>query len=221
MGLLIMNKMIQAVLLGLFTASLAHAEPSSQVAWTPDKLNFIKQANSNNGKELAAQCAGCHGDNGVSPSPDFPSLAGQLATYTYKQLQDYKNGQRTHTLMTSIATGLSDQDMADMAAWYNSLPLPKNKAGKKDLEIAERLVSEGDGKRTLPPCYTCHGSDGEGERMDIPALAGQQAEYFAATLMAYKNGERHNDIYSRMRVISQQLSDAEIQELAQYYQQLQ
>jgi len=221
MGVLIMNKLIQTALLGLFTASLAHAGPSSQVAWTPDKLNFIKQANSKNGKGLAAQCAACHGEKGISSTPEFPSLAGQLATYTYKQLQDYKNGQRTHTLMTSIAAGLSDQDMADMAAWYNSLPLPKNKAGKKDLEIAEQLVSEGDGKRTLPPCYTCHGSDGEGERMDIPALAGQQAEYFVATLKAYKNGERHNDIYSRMRILSQQLSDTEIQELAQYYQQLQ
>jgi cytochrome c553 len=221
MGVLIMTKMIQAVLLGLFTASLVHAEPSSQVAWTPDKLNFIKQANSNNGKALATQCAGCHGDRGVSPSPDFPSLAGQLATYTYKQLLDYKNGQRIHKLMSSIAGGLNDQEMADIAAWYSSLPLPKNKADKKDLEIAERLVSEGDGKRTLPPCYTCHGSDGEGERMDIPALAGQQAAYFAATLIAYKNGERHNDIYSRMRIISQQLSETEIQELAQYYQQLQ
>lgn len=216
-----MNKLIQTALSSLFAASLAHATPSSQVAWTPDKLNFIKQANSKNGKELAAQCAACHGDNGVSPAPEFPSLAGQLATYTYKQLQDYKNGQRTHTLMSSIAAGLSDQDMADMAAWYSSLPAPKYKTGNKDLEIAEKLVSEGDGKRILPPCYTCHGSDGEGERLDIPALAGQQAEYFAATLTAYKSGERHNDIYSRMRLISQQLNDAEIQELAQYYQQLQ
>ncbi|MCL7420632.1 MAG: cytochrome c4 [Methylobacter sp.] len=216
-----MNKMIQAALLGLFATSLAHAEPSSQVAWTPDKLNFVKKGNSKNGKELAMQCAACHGDNGVSSAPEFPSLAGQLATYTYKQLQDYKNGQRAHPLMTSIAAGLSDQDMADMAAWYSSLPPPRNKAGKKDLDIAERLVFEGDGRRTLPPCYTCHGSSGQGEKMDIPALAGQQAEYFTATLTAYRNGERHNDIYSRMRVLSQQLSDTEIQELAQYYQQLQ
>jgi cytochrome c553 len=213
-------KMIHTALLGLFAASLAHAEPSSQVAWTPDKLNFIDQANRIKGKDLAAQCAGCHGENGVSSAPEFPSLAGQLATYTYKQLQDYKHGQRSHPLMTSIAAGLSDRDMADIAAWYSSLPPPRNNAGKKELEIAERLVSEGDGKRTLPPCYTCHGAGGEGERMDIPALAGQQADYFETTLKAYQKGERHNDIYSRMRIISQQLSDTEIHELAQYYQQL-
>jgi cytochrome c553 len=54
----------------------------------------------------------------------------------------------------------------------------------------------------------------------IPALAGQQADYFARTLLDYKNGQRHNDIYSRMRLIAQQLSDEEIKELAQYYQQL-
>lgn len=216
-----MNKIIQTALLGFLAAGIAHAEPASRVAWTPDKLNFVKQGNSKNGKELAMACAGCHGENGISPAPNFPSLAGQLATYTYKQLQDYKNGQRAHALMTSIATGLSDQDMADIAVWLSTLPAARNKAGKQDLEIAERLVSIGDGKRTLPPCYTCHGSNGQGEKMDIPALAGQQAEYFAETLNAYKSGERHNDIYSRMRLISQQLSDTEIQELAQYYQQLQ
>jgi cytochrome c553 len=216
-----MNKIIQTALLGLLTVSLSHAEPSSQVAWTPDKLNFVKKGNGKNGKELTAQCIGCHGEKGISPTPEFPSLAGQLATYLYKQLQDYKNGQRTHPLMTSIAAGFSDQDMADMAAWYSSLPPPRNKAGNKDLKVAERLVFEGDGRRTLPPCYTCHGPKGQGEKMDIPALAGQQAEYFTATLTAYRNGERHNDIYSRMRILSQQLSDTEIQELAQYYQQLQ
>lgn len=215
------SKIIRTALLGLFAASVVHAEPSSYVAWTADKLNFIKQANGKNGKELAKQCAGCHGDNGISLAPDFPSLAGQLATYTYKQLQDYKHGQRSHALMTSIAAGLSDRDMADMAAWYSSLPKAMNKAGQDDPEVAERLVFEGDGKRTLPPCFACHGANGEGEKMDIPALAGQQAQYFAATLTAYKNGERHNDIYSRMRIISQQLSDTEIQQLARYYQQLQ
>lgn len=94
--------------------------------------------------------------------------------------------------MTSIAKGLTKQDAADLAAWFSS----------------------------LPPCFVCHGAKGRGEKQDIPALAGQQADYFARTLAAYKNGQRHNDIYSRMRLIAQQLSDAEIRELAQYYQQL-
>ncbi|MEE9355711.1 MAG: c-type cytochrome [Methylococcaceae bacterium] len=72
----------------------------------------------------------------------------------------------------------------------------------------------------LPPCSVCHGTEGEGEKMDIPALAGQQVEYLEKTLKAYKRGDRHNDIYSRMRLIAKQLTDEEIKDLAQYYQSL-
>lgn len=56
--------------------------------------------------------------------------------------------------------------------------------------------------------------------MDIPALAGQQAEYTINTLLEYKNGTRHNDIYSRMRLIARQLSDDEIKQLGELYQQM-
>ncbi len=215
-----MKTLMQLAFISLFAVNLAQAEPSSKVAWTPELLNFVKHGNSAKGKELSATCAGCHGERGVSQMPNTPSLAGQLATYTYKQLQDYKNGSRAHDMMAPIAAGLSDQDMADLAVWFGSLPAPQHKPGNETLEIAEQLVSKGDGKRTVPSCFVCHGRHGEGEKMDIPALAGQQADYFAETLKAYKSGARHNDIYSRMRLISQQLSDAEIQELAKYYQQM-
>jgi cytochrome c553 len=122
--------------------------------------------------------------------------------------------------MTSIAKGLTEQDAADLAVWFGSLPAPQNKAVAQNLARAEKMVEEGDGKRILPPCFVCHGAKGQGEKMDIPALAGQQADYFSRTLSAYKNDQRHNDIYSRMRLIAKQLSDEEIKELAQYYQQL-
>jgi len=212
--------MIQLALLGLLSTGLAYAEPASKIAWTPEQLNFVKKGNSGHGKELASSCVACHGEQGISQMPNFPSLAGQLATYTYKQLQDYKNGSRSHSIMSSFAADLSDQDMADLAAWFSSLPHAQHKAAAQNLNAAEQLATEGDGKRTLPPCFVCHGSNGQGEKMDIPALAGQQADYFVETLKAYKNGSRHNDIYSRMRLISQQLSETEIQELAQYYQQM-
>ncbi len=215
-----MKTMIQMILLSLAAANSALAAPSSQVAWTPELLSFVRNGNGVKGKELSTTCAGCHGEQGISAMPNTPSLAGQLPTYTYKQLQDYKTGSRADDMMAPLAAGLSDQDMADLAIWFGSLPAPKNKAGKESLKTAEQLVNQGDGKRTVPSCFVCHGRNGEGEKMDIPALAGQQADYFAATLNAYKNGTRHNDVYSRMRLISQQLSEAEIRELAQYYQQL-
>ncbi len=206
-----------------------HAEPASKIAWTPETLKHVKNADASNGKVLAETCKSCHGDKGQGmPAeiqddetiPAIPALAGQLATYTYKQLRDYFNDSRTNSSMTMLAKNLSDQDSADLAAWFASLPAPQNKAAGKTTARAEKMVSQGDGKRILPPCSVCHGSRGQGEKMDIPALAGQHADYLASTLMAYKSGERHNDIYSRMRLIAQQLSGEEIKELATYYQQL-
>jgi cytochrome c553 len=218
------------VLLAVVTPLMVNAEPASQITWKPEVLSRVKNGNVNKGKELAETCKSCHGDKGQGIKeearddeilPAIPALAGQLANYTYKQLRDYSNGSRSHDSMTSIAKGLSEQDAADLAAWFNSLPTPHNKSTDKIFLRAEKLVDDGDGKRILPPCFVCHGGKGQGEKMDIPALAGQQADYFVKTLMAYKNGQRHNDIYSRMRLIAKQLSEEEIRELAGYYQQLQ
>ena len=85
---------------------------------------------------------------------------------------------------------------------------------------AETLVKDGSSERILPPCEVCHGGDGEGQVVDIPGLAGQHATYTSAMLQAFKSGNRHNDIYSRMRLIAQSLSDEEIEELGFYYQNL-
>jgi cytochrome c553 len=122
--------------------------------------------------------------------------------------------------MNSVATGLSNQDSADLAVWFESLPEAKNKVKIQELEKAEVLVTRGNGKKIIPPCFTCHGSNGQGDKQDIPALAGQQIEYFITTLTDYKTGVRHNDVYSRMRLISEQLSEEDIKQLAHYYYQL-
>ncbi|HSN24221.1 MAG TPA: c-type cytochrome [Methylomicrobium sp.] len=217
------------LLLALITPVAVNAEPSSQIAWTPEVLNLVKNGDLNKGKGLAESCKSCHGDKGQGMKeetrdgetlPAIPALAGQVATYTYKQLRDYANGSRSHDAMTGIAKGLKEQDAADVAVWFSSLPAQENKSGSRNLARAEKMVEEGDGKRILPPCFVCHGGKGQGEKQDIPALAGQQADYFARTLLDYKSGQRHNDVYSRMRLIAQQLSEEEIRELAQYYQQV-
>ena len=218
MGVLTMKRILSIFLL-LIPVSI-NAEPASNIAWTPDALNFVKQGDLNNGKQLAESCTGCHGEKGISQMDAFPSLAGQLATYTYKQLRDYADNKRTHMLMNSVAAGLSEQDSADLAVWFASLPEAQNSVKIKELEKAEILVARGNGKKIIPPCFTCHGSNGQGERQDIPALAGQQIEYFITTLTEYKTGVRHNDVYSRMRLISEQLSEEDIKQLAEYYYQL-
>ncbi|KJV05648.1 c-type cytochrome [Methylocucumis oryzae] len=221
--------MIKALLLLslLLAANVSFAKPTSQVAWTPELLAKLKHANADKGKTLAANCTSCHGDKGQgSPEenrdgdviPAIPALAGQLATYTFKQLRDYANDDKDNATMTGIAKNLTEQDAADLALWFSTLPAPSPSGQGSDK--AYNLVTEGDGKRIIPPCSVCHGSDGQGEKIDIPALKGQQAGYLVDALTAYKTGARHNDIYARMRLIAEQLTDEEIKALAQYYQAL-
>jgi cytochrome c553 len=204
--------------LALIAPAVVVAGSPSGIAWTPETLNFVKQGNAVKGKELAQSCAGCHGEQGISAIPETPSLAGQLATYTYKQLRDYAQEQRSNPVMSLTAQGLSEQDAADLAVWFSTLK-PAGGSGSRSSAKAEKLVEQGDGKRIVPPCFVCHGANGQGEKMDIPALAGQRDDYLVKTLLEYKTGQRRNDVYSRMRLIAQQLSETEIKELAQYYQQ--
>ncbi|WP_374089237.1 cytochrome c [Methylomicrobium lacus] len=213
-----MNRLLLSLILA--APVLAGAAPSSQVAWTAEQLNFVKAGNAQKGQALATSCASCHGDIGDSATPAFPSLAGQLPTYLFKQLQDYADGSRDNPLMSGIAKGLSKQDMADLAAWFASQPASSEASGSADLKQAETLVTRGDNERLLVPCEVCHGNDGEGQKLDIPALAGQKAEYLSATLNAFKDGSRHNDVYGKMRLIAKTLTEKEIEELGAYYQSL-
>lgn len=199
---------------------LVVAEPSTHIAWTPELLNFVKAGNAENGKKLATACAGCHGEDGISKTPGYPSLAGQMPTYLYKQLRDYADGSRSDAMMSAIAQGLSEQDSADLAAWYASLDKQVKGKTANIGDTAERLVFTGDGKRTLAPCFVCHGANGEGEKMDIPALAGQRQDYLIKSMQDFKAGTRKNDIYQRMRLIAEQLTDKEIIAIAEYYKSL-
>lgn len=214
-----MNRLMLSLILAV--PALANAAPSSRVAWTPEQLNFVKGGNPQKGRELAAACTACHGEIGISATPAYPSLAGQLPTYLFKQLQDYADDSRDNPLMAGIAKGLGKQDMADLSAWFASLPAPPASYGSAETRLAEVLVKKGDNERLLVPCEVCHGNEGDGQKLDIPALAGQPAEYLSATLSAFKDGSRHNDVYGKMRLIAKTLSEKEIEELGVYYQNLQ
>ncbi len=214
MGGLIMKRILLSTLLIL--PALTSAQPSSQVAWTPEQLHFVKSGDTSKGQELAKNCSACHGDKGISASPNFPSLAAQIPTYLYKQLIDYKNGDRQDPVMSGIAKGLSEQDAADLAAWFSSQAPAFQSGGALAYSKAEALIKSGDNNRIMPPCEVCHATTGQAA--DIPGLSGQNAAYLTATLRAFRNGERHNDIYSRMRLIAENLNDKEIEELGFYYQ---
>ena len=201
----------------LFGAGMAPGAPSSLVAFTPETRSLIASGDPARGKDKAAGCVACHGVEGIADNAEFPSLAGQRADYLYKQLRDYKDDKRVNPLMTAFAGPLSDEDMADIAAWYASLPLPLAKPADGDLGAATALVRRGDGARLIPACAACHASSGEGQAVAVPALAGQNAAHFGQTLQAYKSGTRANDVYSVMRNIARALSGEEIAQLADYY----
>ena len=211
-----MKKIILSAL--LLAPAFTVAEPSSKVAWTAEEVNFVKAGNAVKGMQLAKTCAACHGEKGVSPSPAFPSLAGQMPAYLFKQLQDYADDSRQDPMMSGVAKGLSRQDAADLAAWFGSQTPVFQSPTPMVYEKAAKLVKDGNSERILPPCEVCHGNGGEGQDIDNPALRSQNAAYLSATLKAFKAGNRHNDIYSRMRLIAQSLSDEEIEELGLYYQ---
>lgn len=197
------------------------AQPSSQVAWTVETVNRVKSADPEKGKALAQSCLACHGQQGISETPQTPSLAGQSANYLYKQIRDFSSGDRVNTIMNVLTRDITQDDAAAIALWFSQLPANQQNANGEDLKLAAKLVENGDSQRTLPPCEVCHGSDGQGQKIGIPALAGQRADYTTSTLKAYKSGNRNNDVYSRMRTISELLSEEEIIQLGLYYQQMQ
>lgn len=200
-------------ILAVMYGSAVFAQPSSKLAWTPATLAALKAGDGVKGKQIAETCTSCHANGG-----QFPYLDGQLAAFLFKQLHDYKDGSRDNPIMSGFVAGLSDKDMADVAVYYSQQNIPAGqKVDTATGELAERLVKEGDGRRILPPCASCHEASGKGQKIDVPAVASQNVAYLEQTLLDYKSGARHNDLYGRMRSIAQQLSTEEIKALARYY----
>ena len=202
--------------------SAQQAGPSTNVAWTIDTLNLLRSGDVARGEALnkSLECAGCHGDRGVSGNDSWPNLAGHPAGYLFKVMKDYQDGKLSGTdrgqLMAFIVEEMSDQDMVDLAAYLaaqDAPPLRETLAA----DMANSLDLLGDPKRFIPPCAVCHGNAGQGDFPDYPALAGQSPEFLARALHDFKSGARGNDVYSRMRLISAQLTAEEITALASYF----
>ncbi len=224
-----MNNRLSLALLPLLwcLAAAGVAGPSSQVAWTADLKNLVDDGDAAKGEALEAvepedvnACLDCHGKGGTEPDRDkYPMLSGQVAPYTFKQLKDYQSGDRKHKKMREATEKLSDQQLADLSAWFASrpLPVPELDAEVEVREETRQLVFKGDKTRLIQPCAACHGERGEGAIIDVPAIAGQNPKYFVDTMKKYAKGKRGNDIYGRMRIIAAALSRDEIEELATYY----
>ena len=170
------------------------------------------------GKQKSISCAACHGANGQSTNPEWPSLAGQHADYLIKQLIYFKEGKkRNAALMAAPVADLTLQDMQDLAAYYSQQPLPVGYTPKNHLKKGEALYRGGDFDKHISACIACHGPQGLGNaQADFPALSGQEPLYVIQTLEDYRNGTRSSDLNHIMRDISSRMSKEDMEAVAYY-----
>jgi cytochrome c553 len=174
------------------------------------------------GPAAAAVCQGCHGANGEgAPAAKIPRLAGQSAEYLDKQLRDYASGARSNEVMQNFAKALSEADRAALAAYFASLTAsyiaPNLRATDSQLARGHQLAHQGSEPERVQACDNCHGPDGSGVPHSAPYLAGQSADYLAAELQSWREGNRKNDAGKLMSSVAQRLSDADISAVSAYF----
>ena len=200
---------------GLSLAAMTFAnEPVAATA--PDAAKGEALYTNGDAKRGVAACMGCHGANGVSGGGAYPKLAGQHASYIVKQLKDYKAAkERPNAVMSAFAGLLSDEDMANVAAYVSKqtpgLGTAKNKAS---IELGQKIYRGGITGKSVAACAGCHGPNGSGIPAQFPRISGQWPEYTEAQLVAYRAGDRKNS--AQMSAIAAKMSDAEIKAVADY-----
>lgn len=183
-----------------FYASLDPAQPSATKA-PAAKVDALSA-----GKTATASCAACHGDTGVSKIPGMPNLVGQSPAYLVAAMAAYKTGQRQSDMMKALVGALSNQEMKNIALFY-ALQKP----------VAAQTPVTGDqaaGKAAAAACAACHGEQGVSSNPAVPSLAGQDSQYFAAAMHAYKAGTRPDEA---MKGLAASLDEGTSKNIAAYY----
>ena len=199
----------------LIGVGLASSAVSAQSA-TPAKPDVAR------GQAIATQvCAACHGADGNSAGGAFPKLAGQHAAYIIKQLKDYKlqpgakKPARENPIMAGIAGALNEQDMINVAAYFEAQKTKPGYARNKDtVALGQKIYRGGIADKGVPACAACHGATGMGVPVQYPRLSGQWADYTAAQLTAFAQGTRNNS--DPMHTISLRLNEAEVKAVSDY-----
>lgn len=175
------------------------------------------------GEAKAVTCGACHGADGNSMVPNFPKLAGLGEKYLLKQMQDIRDGRRPVAAMAGQVDNMSDQDLADIAAFYDSKVRSTEMADADLLELGRKVYMSGIMERKVAACSGCHSPTGKGNGPGgFPGLAGQHADYIAAQLKMFRKGYedpagRTNDGDTKiMRTTAFELSDLEIEAVASY-----
>jgi cytochrome c553 len=179
------------------------------------------------GAAKAAVCSACHGPNGNSVNPDWPRLAGQSAVYIVEQLRLFRSGVRNNPVMKPLAANLSDQDIDDLAVYYEAQTPQGLEADPSYWKSGQALYLRGDRAHEVPACVACHGPVGRGNlAAGYPALRAQQSVYLVKQLNDYASGARYTGANpaaaSRngvmMFTIAKRLSPEQIRDVASYAQ---
>jgi cytochrome c553 len=179
------------------------------------------------GTAKAAVCSACHGPNGSSTSPDWPRLAGQSAVYIVEQLRLFRAGIRDNPVMKPLASTLSDQDIDDLAVYYEAQTPTGLEADPSFWQAGEALYLRGDRAHDVPACVACHGPVGRGNlAAGYPALRAQQSVYVVKQLNDYKSGGRYTGANAAaasrngamMFTIAPRLTPEQMRDVASYVQ---
>ena len=182
----------------------------------------IEASDIERGKEKSVACAACHGQQGVSPSPIWPNLAGQHESYLSKQLYEFKkgpSGNRNNSIMYGISLTLSDEDISDLSKYYASLDGTTGTTDDEYLELGQNIYRGGNMEYKIQACMACHGPTGQGNApAKIPSLGGQHADYLYSQLKNFQSNKRSNDPNKMMRNIVHRMTDDELKAVSQYIQ---
>ena len=158
------------------------------------------------GKAAAASCGGCHGELGISKTLGMPSLVALDPKYFVVAVNAYKSGQRKHDMMKSLVGALNVENVNNLALYY-ALQKPAKALTPAPGDAAA-------GKAAAASCAACHGNQGVSGNPATPSVAGQDAQYLAAALLAYKDGSRKDE---SMKGPVAALDDRAVKDIAAYY----
>lgn len=187
------------------------------VAGVSVSLYALAQGSAEKGAPKAALCLACHGP--ASASPEWPNLAGQGERYLAEQLKLFRDGKRNNPVMQPLVSGLSDEDIADLAAYFAGQTPTGLEADPSYWKAGERLYRGGDGARSIPACIACHGPVGRGNiPAAYPALRAQHAQYTQKQLQDYASGARSGANAEIMQTIASRMTAEDIRNVASYVQ---
>jgi len=185
---------------------------------------YALDGNAEAGKAKSVTCAACHGPDGNSPTDLYPKIAGQHASYIFKQLKEFKQGAETggkqgrnNAVMAGMVAALSEQDMHDLAAYFSSQTMKPGSTPEDVVAKGEKLFRSGDKERGIAACVACHGPRGVGHSLaGFPKISFQHAAYIKTQLQSFRAGTRANDMNGMMQDTAKKLTDEDIEVLSKY-----